>query len=171
MEGLGRVFDLGSVISPVADLAAGANTGHRVHMKNAAGVTFVAFLGVVSAGTDTTVLDLQEANAATAGTLRDLDVVTQYYYKAEAILDGDETWTKVTQTAASEISLTGATFAAQQMIVAFHVSANSLSDGYEWLSVDVADAGSGGTRPGCVLAILHDLNVQRAPANLAQLNA
>jgi len=29
----------------------------------------------------------------------------------------------------------------------------------------------GGTRPGCVLAVLFNLNVQRAPENLAQLNA
>lgn len=171
MEGLGRLFDVGSVIVPVADLAAGANTGHRIHLKNAAAVTFIAYLGAVSAGTDTTVLDIQEANALTGGTSRDLDVVTQYYYKAEASLDGDETWVKVTQAAASEVSLTGATFAAQQMIVAIHVSANSLSDGYEWISLDVADAGTGGTRAGCVLALVHDLNVQRTPPNLAQLNA
>lgn len=171
MQGLGRLFDLGSVIVPVADLAAGANTGHRVHLKNASTVTFVAYLAAVSAGTDTTVLDLQESNAATGGTLRDLDVVTEWFVKAEATLDGDETWTRVTQAAASEISLTGATYAAQQLIVAFSVDAAQLSDGYEWLSVDVADAGSGGTRPGCVLAIVHDLAVQRTPANLAQLNA
>jgi hypothetical protein len=171
MEGLGRLFDIGSVIGPVADLAAGANTGHRIHLSNASAVTFVAYLGAVSAGTDTTVLDVQQHTAATAGTSGDLDVVTQWYYKGEATLDGDETWTKVTQAAASEISLTGATFAAQQLIVAVHVAGVQLSDGYEWVSLDIADAGAGGTRAGCVLALLHDLNVQRAPNNLAQLNA
>lgn len=171
MEGLGREFDLGSVIGPVADLAAGANTGHRIHLKNAAAVTFVAYLGAVSAGTDTFVLDVQQHTAASAGTSGDLDVVTQWYHKSEASLDGDETWTKVTQAAASEVSLTGATYAALQMIVAIHISANQLSDGYEWVSLDIADPGTGGTRAGCVLAILHDLNVQRAPENLAQLNA
>lgn len=171
MQGLGRLFDIGSGIVPVADLAAGANTGHRIHMKNAGSVTVVAYLAAVSAGTDTTVLDLQEANAATGGTLRDLDVITQWYVKTETTLDGDETWTKVTQTAASEISLTGATYAATQCIVVFSVEASSLSDDYEWLSVDIADAGTGGTRPGCVLYILTDLNVQREPSNLAQLNA
>lgn len=171
MQGLGRLFDIGSVVVPVADLEAGANTGHRIHMQNATACTFVAFLAAVSAGTDTLVLDTQEANANTGGTSRDLDVVTRYYYKAEASLDGDETWVEVTQAAASEISLTGATFAGQQMIVVWTVDAAQLSDGYEWLSVDIADAGSGGTRPGCVLAILHDLSIMRKPANLAQLNA
>lgn len=171
MQGLGRLFDLGSVIGPVADLAAGANTGHRIHLKNAAAITFVAYLGAVSAGTDTFVLDVQQHTANTGGTTADLDVVTEWHYKGEATLDGDETWTRVTQTAASEVSLTGATFAAQQMIVAIHISANSLADGYEWVSLDIADPGTGGTRAGCVLGILHDLNVQRAPQNLAQLNA
>lgn len=171
MQGLGRLFDIGSGIGPVADLAAGANTGHRVHLKNASAVTVVAYLGAVSAGTDTTVLDLQEANAATGGTLRDLDVITQWFVKAETVLDGDETWTKVTQAAASEISLTGATYAAQQLIVAFSVDAAQLSTDYEWISVDIADAGVGGTRAGCVLYLLHDLAVQRTPENLAQLNA
>ncbi len=171
MEGLGRVFDLGSVIGPIADLAAGANTGHRIHLKHATAITFVAYLGAVSAGTDTFVLDTQQHTASSSGTSGDLDVVTRWHYKGEATLDGDETWTLVTQAAASEISLTGATFAAQQMIVAWTIDAAQLSDGYEWVSVDIADPGTGGTRAGCVLGILHDLNVQRTPANLAQLLA
>src|SRR4249920_2395565 len=150
MEALGRLFDVGSVIVPVADLAAGANTGHRIHLKNYGAVTFVAYLAAVSAGTDTTVLDTQQATANTGGTSGDLDVVTQWYIKTETTLDGDETWTKVTQSAASEISLTGATYAATQCIVVWTVDARSLSDGYEWISVDIADAGSGGTRPGSV---------------------
>lgn len=171
MQGLGRLFDIGSVVVPVADLEGGANTGHRIHLKNATACTFVAFVAAVSAGTDTMVLDTQQHTAATSGTSADLDVVTRWYVKAEAALDGDETWTEVTQSAASEISLTGATYAAQQLIVVWTVDAASLTDGYEWVSVDIADAGSGGTRPGCVLGILHDLSVQRKPSNLAQLNA
>jgi hypothetical protein len=171
VRGLGRVFDLGSVVVPVADLAAGAQTGHRVHLKNYDGVAFVLYMGAVSAGTDTFVPDVQQANAASGGTLQDLDAVTTWYHKSEATLDGDETWTKVTQTAGSEVSLTGATYAALQMIVVIEVLASQLADGFEWVSVDMADPGAGGTRPGCILAILFNLNVQRAPENLAQLNA
>jgi hypothetical protein len=171
LKGLGRVFDIGSVVVPVADLAAGANTGHRIHLKNYGGVAFVCYFGAVSAGTDTFVPDVQQATAATGGTSGDLDVVTSWYVKSETTLDGDETWTKVTQSAASEVSLTGATYAAVQLIAVIEVSADSLSDGYEWVSVDMADAGSGGTRPGCIFAIMYDLRVPRAPENMPQPNA
>ena len=170
-KALGKDFDIGSVVASIADLAAGANTGHRVHLKNCAGVAFVLVKGVASAGTDTLVLDVQEHTAATSGTSRDLDVVTTWYVKSEATLDGDETWTKVTQSAASEVSLTGATYAATQAIVVVEVEATQLSDDCEWVSIDIADPGSGGTIPGCVLAIPYGLTVQRAPENLAQLNA
>ena len=34
MRGLGYKFDISTGIQPVADLAAGANTGKRVHMRN-----------------------------------------------------------------------------------------------------------------------------------------
>jgi len=125
----------------------------------------------VSAGTDTFVIDVQEHNAASGGTSQDLDTVDKWYIKHEATLDGDETWTKVTQSAASEISLTGATYAASQVLVAIHIDAAELSDNFEWVSVDIPDAGAGGTRPGCVLYILDDLAVQRAPENLAQPQA
>jgi len=171
IRGLGRAFDIGSVIVPVADLAAGANTGHRIHLKNYDGVAFVVYMAAVSAGTDTFVPDVQQANAATGGTIQDLDVVTTRYEKTEATLDGDETWTKVTQAAASEVSLTGATYAALQVLIVVEVLAAQLADGFEWVSLDIPDPGVGGTRPGCVLAVLFNLNVQRAPENLAQLNA
>jgi hypothetical protein len=171
VKALGRLFDLGSVVVPVADLAAGAQTGHRIHLKNYGGVAFVVYMGAVSAGTDTFVPDVQQHTAASGGTSSDLDVVTTWYHKSEATLDGDETWTKVTQSAASEISLTGATYAGLQMILVAEVLAEQLSDGYEWVSVDMADPGAGGTRAGGILAILFNLEVQRAPENLAQLNA
>ncbi|TAJ21846.1 MAG: hypothetical protein EPO65_00670 [Dehalococcoidia bacterium] len=170
-KALGRLFDIGSVVAPIADLAAGANTGHRVHLKNCGGVAFVVLKGVASAGTDDVVVDVKEHTAATSGTSRDLDVVTTAYIKNEASLDGDETWTKLTQTAASEVTLAGATYAAHQAILVIEVDATQLSDDCEWVSVDIADPGTGGTIPGAVIAIPYDLTVQRAPENLAQLNA
>lgn len=171
MKALGRAFDVGSVVSPIADLAAGANTGHRIHLKNYGGVAFVLLKGVASAGTDNLVVDVQEHTANTGGTSRDLDVVTTAYIKNEATLDGDETWTKLTQSAASEVTLAGATYAAQQVILVIEVEATQLSDDCEWVSVDIADPGTGGTIPGAVVAIMYDLQVQRAPENLAQPNA
>jgi hypothetical protein len=171
VKGLGREFDIASVIVPVADLAAGNNTGHRIHLRNYGGATFVVYTGISSAGTDTFVPDVQQHTAATGGSTQDLDVITTRYEKTEATLDGDETWAKVTQAAASEVSLTGATYASLQVLIAFEVTNEQLADGYEWVSVDIPDPGTGGTRPGCVFAILWNLNVQRAPENLAQPNA
>ena len=168
---LGRCFDIGSVVVPVADLAAGAQTGHRVHLKNAGGVAFVVFMGAVSAGTDTFVPTLKEANAATGGTLQALAAVTTWYDKNATTLDGSQAWNKTTQAAASTVSLTGATYAALQVLIVVEVLASQLADGFEWVSIDMADPGAGGTRPGCVLAVLFNLAVQRAPENLAQLNA
>lgn len=170
-KALGADFDVCSAVVPVADLAAGAQTGHRLHLKNYGGVAVVCYFGAVSAGTDTFVPDIQQHTAATAGTSGDLDVVTEWYIKSEATLDGDETWTRVTQSAASEISLTGATYAATQLILVAQIDADDLTDGYEWVSVDMADPGTGGTRPGCIFYIPYGLKVQRAPQNLAQPNA
>lgn len=176
---LGRLFDVGVVVAPVADLAAGANTGKRIHLKNYGGVAFVVYMGAVSAGTDTFVPDIQQHTAASGGTSNDLDSagvagssgVTRWYVKNAATLAGTETWTEVTQAEASEVSLTGATYAANQVIVVIEVLASQLADGYEWVSCDLPDAGAGGTRPGGILAIMFDLEVQRKPANLANPNA
>lgn len=169
MEGLGYRFDIGSQVVPV-DGSAGALTGHRIHLKNYDAVAFVVALGAAASGTEDVVLDLQQADAATGGTIQDLDTIDHYYRKAEAVLDGDETWTKVTQTAASEVTIAGASFAAQQVIVVIEVSADALADGFEWVSLNVADIGTV-ARLISVVAVMHNLAVQRAPANLAQPNA
>lgn len=163
MEALGRLFDVVAGIVPV-DLAGGANTGNRVRLRDADGVTIVGFLAAGAAG-EAPVFDVQEHDAASAGTSQDLDVVTHYFVKAEATLDGDETWTEVTQTAASEV--TDADWDdANQVLVVIEVESESLSDGFEWVSVDVADTGTG-PHLGCVLYLLRDLKVQRAPDALA----
>ncbi len=164
--GLGFGFDIGSVIVPI-DLQDGTNTGHRIHMQNYGAITFVAYIGIGTAAQAPT-FDLQEANALTGGTSQDLDIVDEYWQKEEAVLDGDETWARVTQTAASEV--TDADWDdANQVLVAFTVRAEQLSDTYEWVSVNVAQPGT--AHIGCVFAIMHDLKVMRAPQNLVQPNA
>ncbi len=164
--GLGFGFDIGTVIIPV-DLQDGTNNGHRIHMQNYGAITFVAYLATGTAAQAPT-FDLQEANALTGGTSRDLDVITEYWQKSEAVLDGDETWERATQSAASEV--TDADWDdAEQALVAFTVRAEQLSDTYEWVSILVAQPGT--AHIGCVFAIMHDLKVMRAPQNLVQPNA
>ena len=79
-----------------------------------------------------------------------------------------ETWTKATQTAAATIADPGGagTSAESQMIVAIPVQAPQLSDGYSYISLDVADVG-GNAQLGGVLYLLHGLRAERKPANLA----
>ena len=163
---LGRLFNV-SVGAVPTDAVAGAITGNRVHLKDAGGVSFIV---VASAGsTDVLDLDLQEHNAATGGTSQDLDIITKAYYQDETTLDGDETWTEWSQSAASEITNIG-TASAQQLVVV-EVRSEQLSDGFEWVSLNVPDLGTNGTKFVAVLNVVHDLMVMRKPTNLAQLNA
>lgn len=165
--GLGRLFDLSIGTQPV-DLSSAAVTGRRVHLKNYKACTIVVLKGAGTAGDDPT-FDVKQHTASTGGTSADLDVVTKYYVKAEATLDGDETWTKVTQSAASEIVDPGGatTSAEEQQIVAIEINQDQLSDGYEWISLDIADVGTN-AQLGAVLYILHGLTVQRSPEKLAE---
>ncbi len=166
MEALGRLFDVGLICPPAA--TNGAVTGQRVHMHNAGGVTFLLIGGVASGGDDLQV-DVQQHTVGTGGTPADLDVVTRYHYKSAVAMTNAETWTTVTQAAASEIAVSAAANTdIQQNILAVYVGQEQLSDGYEWVSLNVPDLGAG-DKTLTVIAILHDLRVQRAPANLRAL--
>lgn len=163
---LGRLFNV-SVGAVPTDAVAGAITGNRVHLKDCGGVTFLV---VCAAGsTDILDVDLQEHNAATGGTSQDLDIITKYYYQDEATLDGDETWTEGSQSAASEITNIGS--ASAQQLVAIEVRSEQLSDDFEWVSLNVPDLGTNGTKFVAILNVTHDLMVMRKPTNLANLNA
>lgn len=166
MDALGRLFDISIGCVPT-DAVAAAVTGKRVHLKNAGGCTIV----VVTTGASTDILDvdLQQHTAASSGTTTDLDVITKYFYKSETTLDGDEIWTKGTQSVASEITNVGA--ASEELLLVIEVEASQLSDGYEWISLDLPDQGSNGTKHCAVLYLLRDLEVQRAPVNLVQPQA
>jgi len=103
------------------------------------------------------------------GTSQDLDIVTDYYHKSETALDNDESWTKVTQTAASEISEVGeaGTSGETQNLLVIEVGADQLSDGYTHLSLNVDDPGA--SKLGAVLYIKHGLKEQRDPEVLPNL--
>lgn len=165
MEGLGRHYDLVAGIAPV-DLAAGATTGNRVHLKNCGGLAVVLYKEA-GAASEPPILTFQEHNVVSAGTPQTLDV-DHYYVKSEATLDGDETWTLVEDVAAGAVTLTG--LSDLQAIVVFEIEASSLSDGYEWVSVNIADITTAG-QIGGVLYVLRDLAVQRSPVNLANPQA
>lgn len=168
MEALGRLFDLTMAVTPI-DLASGAQTGKRIFMRDYRAITFVYMSDAGTAGEDVD-LDIQEHTASTAGTTQDLDVVTRWWKKREATLDGDEDWVLVTQAAASEIDL-GDDEGETENLAAVTIRADQLSDGYKWVSVNTTDSGATAGKIGCVLAILHDGYDQASPDRLKELLA
>jgi hypothetical protein len=163
MRGLGRIFDISQAIN-VVDLAGGATTGARVHLRNYRSVAIVVFKEA-GADAEPVTFTVQEHTASTAGTSADLAVITEYYHKTEATLDGDETWTKVTQTAAATFAQASGD-SDMQAIIVVEIEAASLSAGYEWISVNGADVTTAGQFGG-VLYLLHGLAIQREPTLLA----
>ena len=130
---------------------------------------FATFFGYFNNGTagEAPTMTLKEHTAASGGTSATLAVIDAYYQKEEAQLDGDETWTEVTQTAAGTV--TDADWDdANEALAGFTVGASELSDGYDWLSVDIADTGT--AQVGCVFAVMSGLKVKRTPGNLANPN-
>ncbi len=176
MKALGRLFDVGVAFSPVDLNTANGATGKRVLMSGATGITFLYFAGVAASGTDDTVIDIQQHTAYTGGTPADLDTtgaagsigVTKYHYKREVALDNDESWVAVSQSAASEVTLAGATYAALEHLIAIEVDASALADGYTHISMDVTLTTSG-ARLGCGLYLLHGLKYPRDPTRLANM--
>lgn len=165
MKALGRLFDIGVGVVPVDIDTANAATGKRIWMGDCSGITVVAFTGV--GGADDLVFTNREHTAYTSGTSRDLDVVTEYHIKAETALDNDESWVKVSQSA-GDLTVVGATYGAQQKLVAWYVGADQLSDDCAWFSVDAAITTATAQLFG-LLYLKHDLLSQRAPANLPNL--
>ena len=164
---LGRVFDIGIGAIPQSFNGSGI-TGKPMSLQNCEGVTCV-IVKAANGTTDDLAFDLQEIDGA-GGTPRDLDIITTYYKKAETALDNDEAWVEVTQAAASEVTAIAGT-AELEMIVAFDVRADQLSDGYTHIAVNVPDLGNTDTEQGCVLYFPWGLKVQRAPANMPSLKS
>jgi hypothetical protein len=167
MNGLGRIFDIGSAFVPVDFNTSDAATGHRIHLRNYDAVAMVLYKAVGTAGADP-VITVVEHDAATSGDSNDLVVIDEFYYKEEVELDGDEVWTRVTQTKAATAVVT--TSAESQGIYVVEVQSQSLSAGYEWVSFNIA-ATVANAQLVAGLYILHGLKVQRRPDLLAQLNA
>lgn len=157
-EFLGQ-YDVVNLLTPV-DLSTGANQGKRVLVAHAAWVTIIVHKAAGTAGQDPTI-DVQQANAASGGTEKDLDVVDHYYLKAEATLDGDEAWTKPTQTAASEIADPGGagTSAEEEQIIVIEIDPAGLdiANGFKWITIDIPDVGAAAQLGGalCLLQMAY----------------
>lgn len=120
-------------------------SGVHIPLDNATGVTFFNFL---AAGTQSVTLKESVAGASE----QNLAVIDKVY-KGPGV---GGTWTKVTQAAAATYD--NSTDATNDCI-AIYVGADQLSDGFD--SVEMTS----GT--GTCIAVIHDLVVQRDPANLS----
>lgn len=167
MEGLGRLIDLSLAVTPV-DLSAAGVTGKRQSMRNATAVAVVVFKGAGGVANTDPQLTFKSYDAATAGNADTTTVVVDHYYKKSATsYDGTQTWTKVAITATATPTLSGEGSSAG--VYVFEVPVTSMPDGYPYLEVDTAKAGTN-AQIGGVLYLTHDLEVQRTPADLASQN-
>lgn len=141
MEALGRLIN----VIPLAD-----NT--YINLKDGQGVTFICYLAAAAGDTYT----LTEATSAAGAGAQVLATITRYHTSTG---DGTDAWTKRTQTAGSTV-VTAAAATQNGMVV--EVDGTELSDGFKYLKLASTGAGT-------VTAVLHDLTVQRAPANLPAL--
>lgn len=173
-EALGRLFDVSPFVAPVDINTADTATGIRISMTGHSGIAIVLYTLV--GGADTITVDVQQHTAYTSGTSADLDAaavatstgIDHYYIKAETALDGDESWVKVTQSVASEVTIDGTTYGAMQKLVVIQVGADQLGDGYTHLSAIVSLT----TSTSQLLAglyIPYDLVAQRTPPNRPNL--
>ncbi|MEV0618548.1 hypothetical protein AB0I81_34835 [Nonomuraea sp. NPDC050404] len=122
-------------------------SGVHIPLTNAQGVTFICFEDDGSQ-----VVTLKESiNGNSEQNLAVIDKV----YKGPGV---GGTWTKVTQAAAATYDNVDDT---TNDAVVVYVGADQLSDGYNCVELT-----NDGGNP--VIAIVHDMNVQRDPANLAR---
>ncbi len=134
------------IIGPV-DLNDAANTGARVDMKD---VERVASVINVGAGTTTAShsIALKQHTVASGGTPAALSVDNPYFHKIGAATE----FTKVVPGSAADTYDLHALLANSASLVVFEVLAEQLTDGYRWVSLDIADVG--GAQLGDVIAIV-----------------
>lgn len=142
MEGLGRLLN----VVPIA-------AGRGLKLRDCSAITFVC------TGQDT--FTLTEASSF-GGSYSNLATISRLYWSTAT--NGTAAWQKFTQTAAATVipgTTTGITTA---NTVAFEVLTSQLADPFNYVKVTPSAS-------GLVTAILHDLTVQRGPANLAIVSA
>ena len=136
------------IVVPV-DLNTAANTGLRFDMQKFKRVTFLVNL---AAGTTTTThtFSLKQHTVSSAGTPAVLAVANPYFHKIGAATE----FTKVeVETEADSYDL-HALLGNAVALVAFEVLAEDLTQGYRYVSLDIAD--TGGAQIGSCIALGHN---------------
>lgn len=149
MEGLGRLVDVVYTAS-----------GNYFSMKNASAVSLL----VKCTSTTTTSIALVAATTFAAGTTANWTTANGFgqaaHWYQNTTNNGTGAWTKQTASWASNVLTVGATSGYMSVVTIY---TSQFAAGYDYLAV---------TGTNCtVTAVLHDLTVQRGPANLAILGA
>ncbi len=129
-------------------------TGDYVSLKNynKVGVLFIKAAG--SATDDPTLTLYESTDVAGAGTVQALTAIDTHWIKQAATnLTAVGTFTKTTQTLASTIVF-NATSGEQAIVDYFEVDAAQLSDGFDCIRVDVANAASAGSQYATLMYIM-----------------
>jgi hypothetical protein len=164
MYELGYRFDLGVDAAPV-DLSAAAVTGKRTNVRDCQNINILVVKGAASSGTDP-VLTFNQWQASSGGSAAVFNP-DHFYQKAGATLANTETWSKVAvSTTNGQVTLTGEQ--GHQGLYLFEINVKDLTDGYDYVSVDTAKAGTV-AQIGALLYIAADLVTKRYPPNLQAL--
>lgn len=146
-------------------------SGGFVSLKNYGKAVFVLFKEAGTAGDDVNV-DMQQATAVAGTSAKDLDTITTYWTKQAATdLTATGTFTKNTQSAASEINF-DATSAEQILLAVWEVNAEQLdtANGFDCVGCNVSLDASGGAQKGVVLVLLCDPKYPQADGGLSPLS-
>lgn len=163
---LGYTVDAGPGWAPV-DLTTAGATGIRTCLKNAQSCIFLVDLAAAASGSEDVVFTLKEHTASSSGTTTNLVNIATVWIKSATTLAGTEQWVKTSQAPAlATFTLTGTTYAAKQCKIAIQVNTKDVDDGYDYVSLSVADPGSV-SRLGTCNVLLTDLTVRRDPSLLA----
>jgi len=143
-----------SIIEPI-DLTAGANSGDWVSMANYHRCLFLIAKGAGgTAGQDPTIT-LQEATAAAGTGAQNLVKIDSVYSKQAATsLAAVGQFTVVSQT--SSATYTDAALAEEAGLIGIEVLDTDLSDGFDFVTVNIADPGATNSQLGAVIAILYE---------------
>lgn len=123
--------------------------GVLVPLRDASAVSFICYL---AAGDTFTIQEAQDAAGTGATNLAVID----NYYTSDGV---GGVWAEQSQAAAAAVTIAGT---AGLDCAVFTVHASSLSDNFTHVKCT-------STSTGTVVAVLHDLTVQRAPQNLPAL--
>lgn len=149
MEGLGRVFN----VVPVC------TAGGAINMRDCSAISFV-----VTGATAVPTLTFGKTFGGSydSGATANCNPIKNVYWSTSTT--GTVAWAKATITAAATFTLGTTTGLTTATAAVFTVFCSQIPDTYKYIKCTVTGSGIGA-------AILHDLTVQRAPANLAILSA